>query len=255
MGGMGGEGDSQSFMLGMSGSQFCGTCTVLSGQIKITYADGKLANVSNGVYVHHILTNAMGSQPAFVKSLMAGMGAGFVGAGDDNGNTPFLYAPRDASLESGFWISPTDRFSAQLVLVNYNNAPKTVYVNYDLEYMTGHVGKRVKSSLISASGIGSPKTSRTGAVNTTSSAMPFTESGHIILAKGHLHDGGSAMYLKISGKTNFNCISKATYGGKIHGTDAETISDMSDCNKAPIKVNQGDTMTMTAEYDLKSHPL
>ena len=63
------------------------------------------------------------------------------------------------------------------------------------------------------------------------------------------------MYLKISGTTNYECVSKATYGGVIHGSTTPTISDMSDCNKSPIKVHVGDRMFMTAEYDLKSHPL
>lgn len=152
MGGMGGEGDAQSFMLSTTGASFCSSCTVLSGQIQIRYTDGTPANVSNGIYVHHILTNGMRSQPAFVKSCMGGGGGpGFVGAGDDNGNTPFLYAPKDGSLESGYWISPQDRFFGQIVLVNYNKEPKTVEVWYDLEYLPGHVGRSIKSSLISAS--------------------------------------------------------------------------------------------------------
>jgi hypothetical protein len=92
--------------------------------------------------------------------------------------------------------------------------------------------------------------------------MSFTEDGSIILAKGHLHDGGVAMHLKINRKTGgpFQCSSRATYGGNIasgnggHG-HGETISDMTNCNDKPVKVKAGDTMTMTSEYDLKAHPL
>jgi hypothetical protein len=259
-GGMMGEGDSQMFMASPSGSTFCGTCTVLTGQIKIFFTDGTPANVSNGIYTHHILTNGIGSQPAFVRSGMTGIsgasGAGFVGAGDDNGNRPWVYAPREAgTLESGYHLSPSSRFSAQIVLVNYNKAPKTVCVAYDLEYLPGHVGKKVKSSLISSAGLTGPKTDKNRAVNTTSSPMPFSEGGYIITAKGHLHDGGSAMFMRISGKNSYSCVSRATYGGVVRGTNAKTISDMSDCNTKPWRVEAGDSMTMTAEYDLKSHPL
>lgn len=257
--GMMGEGDAQSFMAGPSGSTFCGTCTVLSGQIKIFHPDGKMANVTNGIYVHHILTNGVSSQPSFVRSGMmgfaSGMGAGFVGAGDDNGNRPWVYAPKDASFDSGFHLSPTTRFSAQIVLVNYNKEPKTVCVAYDLEYLPGHVGKKVKSSLISSAGLQGPRTDKNRAVNTTSSAMAFTEPGYIVLAKGHLHDGGSAMYMRISGKNSHTCVSRATYAGQVGGTGAATISDMSDCNAKPWRIDVGDSMVMTAEYDLKSHPL
>jgi hypothetical protein len=188
-----GEGDSQMFMASPSGSSFCGKCTVLSGQIKIFFADGTPANVETGIYTHHILTNGMGSQPGFINSGIKGFagaaGAGFVGAGDDNGNRPWVYAPKDkeaAGFESGYHITPQTRFNAQIVLVNYNKQPKTVCVAYDLEYLDGLVGKKVKSSLISAAGLMGPKTDRSRAVNTTSSAMPFSEPGYIVTAKGHL---------------------------------------------------------------------
>jgi hypothetical protein len=192
-GGMMGEGDSQMFMAVPSGTTFCGTCTVLSGQIRIFFADGTPANVGNGIYTHHILTNAIGSQPGFMSTGVSGFagqaGAGFVGAGDDNGNRPWVYAPKDqgtAGFESGFQMNPSSRFNAQIVLVNYNKQPKTVCVTYDLEYLQGHVGKKVKSSLVSAAGMIGPRTNKNAAVNTTSSPMPFSEPGYVVTAKGHL---------------------------------------------------------------------
>jgi hypothetical protein len=248
--GMMGEGDAQMFMASPSGNTFCGTCTVLAGQIKTFYSDGKPANVSNGVYIHHILTNGISSQPAFVRSGIGGFagatGAGFVGAGDDNGDRPWVYAPKNSSaFESGYQLSPTTRFSAQIVFVNYSKSPKSICLTYDLEYLPGHVGRKVKSSLISAAGFRGPKTSTRGAVNTTSSSMPFTESGYIVTARGHLR------------KKSFcrNCVSRATYGGTMHGTNQKTISDMADCNPRPWRVQAGDVMQMTAQYDLAKHPL
>jgi hypothetical protein len=112
-GGMMGGGDTQTFNAAPSGSNFCGECTVLSGKIILKYMDGTIANASNGVYVHHILTTGMKSTQSFVRSCsnLAG-GAGFVGNGDDNSNEPVLYASKDGSLESGFWVSPNDRFVA-----------------------------------------------------------------------------------------------------------------------------------------------
>ena len=81
-GGMMGEGDSQMFMATPSGSTFCGTCTVLAGQIKLFYEDGTPANVSNGVYVHHILTNGAAKDAGmrFINLGMTGM-AGASGNG------------------------------------------------------------------------------------------------------------------------------------------------------------------------------
>jgi len=253
-----GDGNTQSFMLSTTGSGFCGDCTVLSGHIQLRYMDGSPANFSNGLFVHHILTSPVKSQPSFLSSCPAIGGAGFVGAGDDNGDKATAYAVPDGSFESGYWISPKDIFGATIVLVNYNPQPKQVQVWYDLEYLPGHVGSQVKSALISAScqpfGI---KTSNAKAVNTTSVGMVFSEGGSIILAKGHLHDGGVAMHMEISrsgGGGPFRCTSKASYGSAIAGSHgAGTISSMSDCNTGPVKVSKGDKMTMISEYDLKSH--
>lgn len=63
------------------------------------------------------------------------------------------------------------------------------------------------------------------------------------------------MYMNIRGKNAYTCVSRATYGGVVHGTNQKTISDMSDCNPRPWRIENGDSMTMVAEYDLKSHPL
>jgi hypothetical protein len=113
-----GGGETQTVAASPSGSQFCGDCTVLAGQIVLKYLDGSIANASTGVYVHHILTTGLKSMPSFVRSCssMAG-GSGFVGNGDDNSNEPVLYASKDGSLSSGFWVSPSDRFMAQCMLV------------------------------------------------------------------------------------------------------------------------------------------
>lgn len=259
-----GGGETQTVTAAPSGSQFCGDCTVLAGQIILKYLDGSIANASTGVYVHHILTTGLKSAPSFVRSCsnLAG-GSGFVGNGDDNSNEPVLYASKDGTLQSGFWVSPSDRFMAQFVLVNYNAQPKQVEIYYDLEYLPGHVGKSVISSLISASCAGI-KTSKTSAVNTTSSPMTFTQDGHIVLARGHLHDGGVAMHLRVNRKEGgtYTCSSHAIYGGKLaagaggHGHGGgDTIQNMENCNPHPIKVATGDSMVMTSEYNLAAHPL
>lgn len=62
------------------------------------------------------------------------------------------------------------------------------------------------------------------------------------------------MYMTISGKNKNQCVSRASYESQIGGSGAKTISDMTDCNKSPWKIEAGDTMVMTAEYDMKNHP-
>jgi hypothetical protein len=82
--------------------------------------------------------------------------------------------------------------------------------------------------------------------------------GQIINAKGHLHDGGVRVELKLNGKVV--CDSKAIYGGDGGaGTDTtgrpwQTIRQMTQCTE-PITVKKGDTLNLKSYYDTKSHPL
>jgi hypothetical protein len=266
MGGMGGE-DTTNYLVRMKGSDFCGSegCTVLAGKIHLNFTDGTKADVSKGVYIHHVLTyDTSKKQPSFwscnadgtTSVSMDGMGAGFVGAGDDNANAPFMYTSKDGAFKSGFYVGPQDSIIATVVLVNYNKEAKDVLVAYDLEYVPGKAGTDVQTSLISATQCGGGRriaTSKTGATNTTSGKFYVKSSGTLIVAKGHLHDGGVAMHLYINDQ--YKCSSKATYGGSIAGAATETINGMNDCNDTPIALKKGDFFTMVSEYDLVKHPL
>jgi hypothetical protein len=78
------------------------------------------------------------------------------------------------------------------------------------------------------------------------------------MIEGHLHDGGVAMDLYINDK--YECSSNAVYGGETGTTKTadgkvwETISGMTLC-PGPIKIKDGDYMSMNARYDLAQHPL
>ena len=96
----------------------------------------------------------------------------------------------------------------------------------------------------------------------------------LIQTEGHLHDGGSSVVLMINDKTA--CTSDAIYGGGSDyvkavpmpgmpgmegggGTDAngkaiQTISHMTECID-PIPIRKGDKITLSANYDLITHPL
>jgi hypothetical protein len=68
------------------------------------------------------------------------------------------------------------------------------------------------------------------------------------LPEGHLHDGGSKMYLFINDKPV--CATSANYG-RI-GSGRESIVGMTPC-KVPLQVKGGDWLSMVAEYDLKKY--
>jgi hypothetical protein len=182
-------------MLSMPKGTFCGgECTVISGKAGLEFEDGTAADVSKGVYIHHILaTNNGKTISPFVTrcdtqgdvgtvSRPARSQAGFVGVSDDNGNEPLIYGTKDGSIEGGYWVSKDDSFGVWADLVNLDKNPKKVYVTYDLEYLPGHVGADAQGSLISVTGCAARKIQApsSGPANTTSGKFRFFNNGYLV---------------------------------------------------------------------------
>jgi hypothetical protein len=91
----------QTFMVNVPKGTFCKGCTILQGRASLEYQDRTVADVSKGVYIHHILaSNGQKKTRPFVDQCdskasfssikvptRSGM-TGFVGVSDDNGNEP-----------------------------------------------------------------------------------------------------------------------------------------------------------------------
>lgn len=92
------------------------------------------------------------------------------------------------------------------------------------------------------------KLDTTARAYTPSVDIPILQNASIIWARGHLHQGGDSMELKINNKTM--CVSKAQYGTEVAGD----IKSMSLC-PTPIKLVNGDVMQIVSVYDVPAHPL
>jgi hypothetical protein len=264
-----------------------GPCTILAAQVGVVHADGKPANPSNGIYIHHILTSdstkktshwvsncgSPNSAPLNIAGLLGG--TAFVGTGEDSTEGGAVYTSDDGTRNTGYHVGAGDTFTGWAEIVNYNKEAKKIYVFYDLEWVPGIQGEDVKTATLTATCGGSPaiRLSTTGPTNTTSGKFYFMEDGKVLGARGHLHDGGVKVSLYLNDK--FTCASNAVYGdradgdtgmgggasggsGHGHGGDSgssiKTISLMTPC-KGPFPVKKGDTMKLVAEYDLAKHPL
>jgi hypothetical protein len=157
--------------------------------------------IITGIYIHHLLTTdrtkkvenflSACDNPTTPGMSVSGFGGtGFVGVGEDSGDSPVLYTARDGSSKAGYWVAQGDQFTANIVLVNYNKEPKKVFVAYDLEWSAEKPPANTKGMLVSVSQCQKSrqiKVSNTGPTNTTSGKFTFLESGTILAARGHLH--------------------------------------------------------------------
>jgi hypothetical protein len=123
----------------------CKDCTVLSGKVDYTMADGTRADVSKGVYNHHLLTldlskkglpfimcpNSPGEKPATKSS----MGAGFMGSGNDESYV--MFTSPDGNFDAGYVIGKNDNILMEGEVVNYSPTKKSIYVTMEIEYLSG----------------------------------------------------------------------------------------------------------------------
>jgi hypothetical protein len=186
----------QSFVSIVDANSFCSNCTVLSGQTGLEFEDGTPADPAHGVYIHHILSADISREGRltvlpcdfekfnYAENPISPVtpGAGFVGQGEDNGDSAIMFTSRDGKFDSGFQIGAKDKFIVQSDLVNYNNKSVDVYLTFDLEYVDGQVGMEAAPNLLSVTGckLAEPKVSKEGPAETKSQSFPVLVDGTLI---------------------------------------------------------------------------
>jgi hypothetical protein len=231
----------------------------------LTYEDGSVADVVNGVYNHHLIfADSKRNGPTPFKCVDGGatipdMGL-LMGASEANRDLQFYSGGK---IKTGFKLDKNDPIILNAELVNYTNDTKKVYTITDFEYMevqpadAMHVTMQVFDITTCNANI---KDAEAPAGKTkwalTSKKAQFTKPGYILYRRGHMHDGGESVEILVNGKQV--CDSKASYGGagsttKVDGKEWATISKMASCAD-PVTVETGDSLQIIAHFDLDAHP-
>jgi hypothetical protein len=193
-----------------------------------------------------------------------------VGGSDE---LPLNYAdpnetPND--VRTGYYLGKNRVMMNMLDAVNYNQEDKQIYQGIDIEYIEGKVQDRLdlvqvtldpfmcnggKNGIWTGIDIRPTPGQKKWAVK--AEGVIVKKNGYLVSMRGHLHDGGEDLYMKVNGKEV--CHSKALYGGPAHttvGPDGkiwETIREMTNCHYV-TKVKKGDKVMVEATYDLEKHP-
>ncbi|TLD35783.1 uncharacterized protein E2P81_ATG02086 [Venturia nashicola] len=257
--------------------------TVLKSNVSVVYADGSPADVSNGIYQHHsYLTAATKQLPKWSTCGVApkmiaeyySPGSLFVGGAEDKFGGYFTTPTGD--LNSGYYIGKEDKLILNGDVVNYTPNDKVVYSVNEIEYIPGKPADLMAASMYimvpgQCAGDQVAISSKGKGERFTVSGPPqtVTKDATILNFRGHLHDGGDTMAVKINDKTV--CTSEAKYGfaaafsgtggmkkrvvadpGPHGDATSQTILEMSQCFNIPLK--KGDTYALEAVYDTKKHP-
>jgi hypothetical protein len=151
---------------------FCTDCTVLAAQIDLVHKNGTRADISSGVYLHHmnmaLLGSGMASEPAWV-SMCPGNGtsgggiASLLGKLDLNiGSGAFAGAAVDefvdyftdtkGKINSGYYIPPKANALMSGEVINYIKSPQQVYLQLDIEWVPGKVGANAMKTPLNVEG-------------------------------------------------------------------------------------------------------
>lgn len=244
--------------------------TVLETTSQLQDENFKRTDTKDGIYNHHNVFMDIATPPSAAfgcdngKKPSTSLMSVFLAGATEIGEMTFAAAP-GSSLKSGYYLGKNRQLINMIDVVNYNNAERTVYVQGEIEYLPGkqegyHDARQESVDPGMCGGqngafIHAPKGQTKFSVN--GSNIIVARDGWIVNSRGHVHDGGINIILKINGE--IVCDSKASYGGEGHtaktadGKVWETIATTSTCLE-PIKVTKGDKMYMEAHYDLELHP-
>jgi hypothetical protein len=224
------------------GAGMCQKCTLLSAHFRLVFPDGTEALPKDGVYIHHMtsfLSPKVAENP-IGTSLSMGNGAYFIDRGEDSGQTDTIFTSRDGKFDSGYQVNGKPSITVSYDFVNYKDVSRQLHLELEYEYVEGISGRDAGHTLKSVAG--NPKLTGTS----VSMPMKISKDSTIVWARGHLHQGGISMNLKVNGISK--CISRATYNA------AGIITDMEICPQ-PIAIKKGDSLTIESLYDTTKHKL
>jgi hypothetical protein len=136
-----GEAGTMSSIATMMQKPCSGKCNLVTAQAGLEYANGSVADNSNGAWLHHVVLITGGTGHS--DGTCPGMGVGMIGertfsSGNERTPTAFGDVIKN-NVHSAFPITPSDVLSAQLELMNLNTVVKNVYLTIDFEYIPGEL--------------------------------------------------------------------------------------------------------------------
>jgi hypothetical protein len=152
-------------------SEICTDCTLLAAKTDLVYDDSKRADVSTGVYLHHLTSLNLADKPVAAwlnlcpKSHTTFNGVDYFASIPETVVGPLQpiamatvdeytqwFTTPDGKFPSGHYLGTKDRFFLQAEAINYLKTPQNIYIEMDLEYVQGKAGKHATFSPISVTG-------------------------------------------------------------------------------------------------------
>jgi hypothetical protein len=257
-------------------SDFPTDVLLLDGIVEIQSEKFKRVTLDENIYTHHFLAYDMSKpqKPSFTceggRSIKYVPVPGTVilgGAAEDAEAHYGTTAAAAPGKRTGYHVKKNSMVVMNIDIVNYNKEDMIVYAAADIEYIPGRPAEYLDASPVFVPVTAcDPKNFIPGIVqmptgqskwSLKSEGIIAAEDSILFLFRGHMHDGGSNIEVKVNDEAV--CDSRAIYGGPGHigktsdGKTWETIRDMVTCPEG-IVVRKGDKISLKANYDVVAHP-
>jgi hypothetical protein len=115
----------------------CADCYILSMTGDLEFANGTVANVNHGCYMHHsvLFNTGKGQQMIGCPNILAPVPDPFWFVSNERTTTYFTGA--DGNFKSGYYIAPNDTFLFYTELMNLDRFEREVYPTIVFEYLPG----------------------------------------------------------------------------------------------------------------------
>jgi len=195
----------------------CSECTVLTAAVDVVLPSGKRADIANGVYLHHLVSNLEGKKPQpdwvtlcpgplnatatnpAAQALKDLQGNGFVGGAVDAFTDWFT--AKGVRDDSGLHIPKGVKTTFSGEIVNYKTTPQEVYLQLEMEWLPGIRGVESIKTPLNVEGCDfSTQAFKDALKKSPKGQIPSKEftvltDGTIIMARKSLSNFGKGSYL------------------------------------------------------------
>jgi len=256
----------------------CQDCFITAIHAGLEYPNGSYANANTSLWLHHMVFLNLNRTDTVCLSVMEGAEEEATPQrwfASGNERTAFDFTEK-GTINAGYYIGPQDVtiFTAELMnqAMFNQSAVVTVTFSYILSSpATKHI-QHITPIWLDIGGCGDsdlPAFANT-TFSYTSPAWKSTVKGRVVMAGGHLHDGGTDIKLLKGNVTMAGCDLQAKYGqtpGYIDGPDSMEMGGMSGGGEMQymgmhvssiptcegMKIKKGEILSVQAMYDTRKY--
>jgi len=224
----------------------CRGCVLTSVDVNLVYEDGRVANYDTGAMLHHhVMFDSSEDDPTCrrFESAIGGMGLRLFAAGNERTSGAF---PRGYGLK----VDQGDWWTGIFELMNMTQQPQVVFIDVTVRHVPASdpTVKPVVPVWLDVDNCSDSEIDVPAGRSTTNWDWTSNVTGRIVMAAGHVHDGGVSIALSNATTGAKVCKSVAGYGTK--PAYQGHIESMSSCPWDRIgTVREGEVLRISTVYD------